>query len=160
MKKKVDDDLYTFSISWRVRFDEIDVQGIVHHSEIVKYLEIARIEYWRHLGIGYGEFRVAGFDFVVAGLECIYLKPLYFDKIIRVKARAEAISRASMTFQYLIYDCENRPAVWARTRLVCVKVGHSRPHPMPLNFPRQVIAFEKPGSIEDRTGISDKDDHN
>ena len=148
MSPKPDADLFSFETSWRTRFTEIDLQGVVHHSEIIKYLEIARIEYWRQTGIGYKELRQAGYEFVVANVECDYLKPLLFDKIIQAKARVCRCSRASMTFEYLIYDDNNKLAVHATTLLVCVKIGEDKPHALPAVYLRRIVDFEKPGSIE------------
>jgi len=56
MRPKINPDLFTFKTDWRVRFCEVDLQGVVHHSEIIKYLEKGRVEYWRELGIGYQDF--------------------------------------------------------------------------------------------------------
>ena len=40
-------------ISIRVRYQETDAQGIVHHANYLNYFEKARIEYLRALGIRY-----------------------------------------------------------------------------------------------------------
>jgi acyl-CoA thioester hydrolase len=152
MNNKPDEALYSFETSWRTRFTEVDIQGIVHHAEIIRYFEIARIEYWRHLGIGYKEFRKIGYEFVVANVECDYIKPLRFDFIIKAKVRACRISRTSITFEYLIIIEDNELAVHGTTMLVCVKTGENRPTPMPEAYLKKVIDFEKPGSIENKAG--------
>jgi acyl-CoA thioester hydrolase len=152
MRQKIDSQPFTFQTSLRARFTEADLQGMIHHSEFVKYLEIARIEYWRQLGIGYREFMEMGLQFVVSKVECSYLKSIYFDEMVTIKARVCRISRTSVTFEYIIFSELNEPAVTASTLLVCVRNGEAKPHPMPAEYLEKLVAFEKPDTIELKTG--------
>lgn len=124
------------------------MQGVVHHSEIIKYLEIGRVEYWRRLGIGYQDFLDSGLQYVVAKVECHYLKPLHFDKTITMLVRVCHLSRTSNTYEYLILDEFEEPAVFGSTVLVCLKSGGSRPHPLPEEYIQKILDFEIAGSVE------------
>ncbi len=139
---------FTFNTDWRVRFSEVDLQGVVHHSEIIKYFEIARVEYWRHLGLSYAEFRNAGYEFVVARVVCDFIKPLHFDEMIRVYVRTSAVSRTGVSLNYLILDNDLTPAVSGNTLLVCVRVGIGKPYKLPDSYLEVVRAFEKAGTVE------------
>ncbi len=142
---------FTFSTDWRVRFSEVDLQGVVHHSEIIKYFEIARIEYWRCLGLNYTEFRTAGYEFVVARIDCDFIRPLHFDEIIRVYVRTSAVSRTSVLIDYLILDDRHQPAVSGNTLMVCVRVGIGKPFKLPASFLETVKRYEKAGTVEIRS---------
>jgi len=148
MRPKINRDLFTFKTSWRVRFYEVDLQGVVHHSQIIKYLEIGRVEYWRQLGIGYQDFLDAGYQYVVARVECDYLKPLTFDKVLTMMVRVAKFSRTSITYEYLIYDDKDDCAIFAQTVLVCLREGGNRPQPLPKDYLRQILNYEIDGSIE------------
>jgi len=148
MRPKINRDLFTFQTSWRVRFYEVDLQGVVHHSQIVKYLEIGRVEYWRQLGIGYQDFLDSGYQYVVAKVECDYLKPLTFDMIITLMVRVAKFSRTSITYEYLIYDDNSDCAIFARTVLVCLREGGNRPQPLPKDYLQQILDFEVDSSVE------------
>ncbi len=126
------------------------MQGVIHHSEIVKYLEIGRVEYWRQLGIGYHEFLSSGLEYVVARLECDYLKPLFFDTMITVMVRVSRVSRTSVTYEYLIYDDNDNCAVYALTLLVCVKSGTIRPYPLPKSYLKKILDYEIEGTVENK----------
>lgn len=152
MRQKIDSTPFTFKTSLRARFTEADLQGMIHHSEFVKYLEIARIEYWRQLGIGYKEFMDNGLQFVVSEVKCNYLKSIYFDEIITIKARVCRITRTSIAFDYLIINDSGEPAVTASTLLVCVRNGEAKPYPMPVDYIEKLKSFEKPSSIEWKAG--------
>jgi acyl-CoA thioester hydrolase len=148
MRPNIKQNLFTFKTGFRTRFYEVDLQGVVHHAEIVRYLEIGRVEYWRSLGIGYQDFLESGLQYVVAGVDCSYLKPLYFDTEITVMVRVSRLFRTSTTYEYLILDNNNDCAVYASTVLVCLKAGGTRPHPLPEAYLNKIIDFEKDGSIE------------
>lgn len=123
-----------FTTSWRVRFDEIDLQGVVHHSQIVTYLEIARLEYWRSLGILYSDLRADGFEFIVHDLHINYLKPILFDEVIEVSVFVKSLSRASFVLGYEIRKEDRRLAVTAEIELVCARLGRARPTAIPEEY--------------------------
>ena len=152
MRPAVNRDLFTFQTQWKTRFYEVDLQGVVHHAEIVRYLEVGRVEYWRQLGIGYQDFLDSGLQYVVAGVNCNYIKPLYFDKLITVMVRVSRISRTSITYEYLIYGEDGECAILASTVLVCLKTGGTKPHPLPKEYLDKILAYEKDDSVENKAG--------
>lgn len=150
MRHRINKELFKFKTRWRTRFSEVDLQGVIHHSEIIKYLEIGRVEYWRQLGIGYHDFLDSGFEYVVAQLECNYLKPLFFDTMITVMVRVSRISRTSVTYEYLIYDDNDDCAIYALTLLVCIKSGTTKPYPLPKSYLKRMLDYEIEGSVENK----------
>ena len=148
---KFDKSLFTFSTTLRTRFYEADMQGIIHHSVIIKYLEVGRVEYWKQLDTGYREFLDMGLQYVVARVECDYLKPLYFDKLVTIMVRTSRISRTTTTYEYLIYDDTGDCTVYAQTVLACLKTGHNRPYPLPREHLDRIINFEIDGTVENKT---------
>lgn len=153
MRPAIRPELFTFRISWRIRFSDVDMQGVVHHSEIVKYLEVGRVEYWRQLGIGYQDFLDSGLQYVVARVECNYFKPLSFDRIVTVYVRVSSISRTSITYEYLVFDDAGDCAVQASTVLVCLRQGKNRPHPLPGEYTRRILDYEVRDSVEKTAGM-------
>jgi acyl-CoA thioester hydrolase len=123
-----------FTTSWRVRFDEIDLQGVVHHPQIVTYLEIARLEFWRSLGLSYAKLRDDGFEFIVHDLHVTYIKPLNFDEIITVKVAVKELKRASFILAYEIFKEAGDLGVTAEIELVCAKNGIAHPVALPPEY--------------------------
>jgi acyl-CoA thioester hydrolase len=70
----MNDKLYRWDAT--VRDYEIDSQGIVNNATYVNYLEQARANYVRSLGIDFDEYEKAGYLFVVAALNIQYRAPL------------------------------------------------------------------------------------
>jgi len=123
-----------FKTSWRVRFDEVDLQGVVHHSQIVTYLEIARLEYWRSLGISYRQMREDGHEFIVYRLNVEYIKPLLFDEIITVAVGVKSLARASFVLGYEIFKEDGALAVTADIELVCARNNIPKPVALPTEY--------------------------
>ncbi len=123
-----------FETSWRVRFNEIDLQGVVHHTQIVTYLEIARVECWRALGISYRQMREDGYEFIVNNVNIEYKKPLVFDEIISISVRLKSIARASFVLEYEIRKESGETAIIAETGLVCSRVGTGKPTALPPDY--------------------------
>jgi acyl-CoA thioester hydrolase len=130
---------HPFKTSWRVRFDEIDMQGVVHHPQIVTYLEIARLEYWRSLGISYNDLRNNGYEFIVHDLHVEYLKPLLFDEIIDVTVATKKLARASFVLGYEIRKENGELAVTAEIELVCARVNIPYPTALPAKYRQKML---------------------
>lgn len=125
---------FPYRTSWRVRFNEVDLQGVVHHTRIVTYLEIARIEYWRALGISYRTMRDEGYEFIINNISVEYKRPLKFDEIIEVAVGVKSIARASFVLGYEIRNESGETAIKAETGLLCSRVGTGKPAALPKKY--------------------------
>ncbi|NTV02734.1 MAG: acyl-CoA thioesterase [Chlorobiaceae bacterium] len=69
-------DRYAFSYEMEVRDYECDMQGIVNNSVYQNYLEHARHQYLKTVGIDFREFTEKGINLVVIRAELDYKYPL------------------------------------------------------------------------------------
>ena len=69
----------------RVRYQETDAQGRVHHSNYINYFEVARVEMLRQSGISYRELEESGVMLVVASVQCNYLRGAKGDDLLTIK---------------------------------------------------------------------------
>lgn len=105
----------------RVRYAETDAQRIVHHANYLVYMEEARTELVRALGVPYKEMEERGFNIVVAGAECSFRAAAVFDDLIRVRTRVERVRSREVSFQFRLEDALNgRLLAQGRTRHVFV----------------------------------------
>lgn len=65
-----------YIITLRVRDYECDLQGIVNNANYQHYLEHARHEYIKTIGINFSKMHDEGTDFVVVRLEMAFKTPL------------------------------------------------------------------------------------
>jgi len=89
---------------FRVRYAETDAMGIVHHSSYIVWLELARSEYCRALGLPYPEISAQGIDFLVTEVAVKYLSPSFFEDEILVRTWVSKVGRVSCRFGYQVYD--------------------------------------------------------
>ncbi len=105
----------------RVRYAETDAQRIVHHANYLVYMEEARTELVRALGVPYKEMEERGFNIVVAGAECSFRAAAVFDDLIRVRTRVERVRSREVSFQFRLEDAlDGRLLAEGRTRHVFV----------------------------------------
>jgi len=66
----------TYSLEFSVRDYECDIQGIVNNANYQHYIEHARHEFIKTLGLNFTELHEQGVDMVVAKLEMAFKTPL------------------------------------------------------------------------------------
>lgn len=68
---------HTFPI--RVYYEDTDLAGLVYYANYLKFIERARSEWVRELGIDQVEMKRDGFVFAVRRVEADYLMPAHYD---------------------------------------------------------------------------------
>ena len=96
---------FRFFHPFRVRYSEIDGQGVVFNAHYLTYFDTTITEFFRHLGFDYqGYIRETGEDFHLVKSLVLYEKPILFDAEIDVGCRVEKIGNTSITFILEIFD--------------------------------------------------------
>ncbi len=70
------------TISIRVRYNETDGQGRVHHAQYLNYFERGRVELLRSRGHSYRDFEASGLMLVVAEMNIKYQGAAQFDDLL------------------------------------------------------------------------------
>lgn len=73
------------SIELRVRYQETDGQGRLHHANYINYFEVGRVELLRASGLSYRELEESGIMLVVGEVSCQYLGPSRYDDLLTVR---------------------------------------------------------------------------
>lgn len=82
----------------RVYYEDTDLAGIVYYANYLKYIERARTEWVRELGIDQIALkRDGGLVFAVRRLEADYLSPAQFDDVLTVETRVMSKTSARLT---------------------------------------------------------------
>jgi acyl-CoA thioester hydrolase len=93
-----------FRFGLRVRYAEVDYQGLVYFAHYATYFDIAIHEFFRSLPYDYTQVRkTTGTDFNIVRSAVEYRRPLRFDEAFEVAVRIGRIGRTSLTFA---------PAIW------------------------------------------------
>jgi acyl-CoA thioester hydrolase len=88
-----------FRFDFRVRYAEVDYQGIVYFAHYATYFDVAIHEFFRSLPYDYTEVRkTTGTDFNIVRSVVEYRRPLRFDEAFQVEVGLGRIGRTSLAF--------------------------------------------------------------
>ena len=104
----------------RVYYEDTDLAGIVYYANYLKFIERARSEWVRTLGIDQGRLRAGqGVVFAVRRIEADYLRPAKFDDELVVETRLVALTGARIVLEQVVVRGPARLFV-AVVTLVCL----------------------------------------
>ncbi len=93
-----------FEIPVRVRYAETDAMGVVHHSSYFIWLELARVEWLKALGIDYKQMEQEGLFLPVVQANLNYKSPTFFDDLLMIKLfPPEKCQNVRFTLTYEIF---------------------------------------------------------
>jgi acyl-CoA thioester hydrolase len=123
----------------RVAFYETDGMGIVHHSNYLRFLELARVAFLGEHDRDYTEYLAEGLHVPVIRIEASYHQPCRFADLIDITCWMQWARNASMGFAYRLE---------VRDRLVCCAVSehaivddHGHPRRIPASMRARVEAW-------------------
>lgn len=94
-------------IDIRVRYAETDKMGYMYYGRYMEYLEMGRTDLIRSLGITYRELEdEMGVGLPVLKLEVKYIRPAYYDDLIKVKTSIQQMPTSRIEFHTEMYKEE------------------------------------------------------
>ena len=121
---------FTYAAPLTVRFSDLDMYGIVNNAVIISYLEFARIEYFKHIGLMTDwmdpKCPVAP---VLADIQCDYVKPIQYDENLLVYVKVEKVGTSSVDVHYLGENDKEEIVFTGRSTMVQIdkKTGKGSP---------------------------------
>lgn len=92
----------------RVRYDECDPMGFVHHSNYLRYFEIARTDLYRASGGSYRDFEAGGLFVVVVRIDCRYRLPARYDDELVIHVKIKEIGEVKILQEYRVMRNEEK----------------------------------------------------
>ncbi|NQW29276.1 MAG: acyl-CoA thioesterase [Ignavibacteria bacterium] len=127
----------------RVRSYDVDRQGIVHNAVYLYWLEAARIEYFRDLGIPIDkQFFVTKHKFVVVKTEIEYYNTAEFDDVYTVYTRVPFVKNSSFGFEHIIRSEDDEVIAIASSVLVHLNPASNVPERIPDSYRSLIKEFE------------------
>ena len=88
----------------RVYYEDTDLAGIVYYANYLKFIERARSEWVRNLGLDQNILRKDhGIVFAVRKVEADYLKSAKFDELLLISKEKQKKTRVRLNFSQEIY---------------------------------------------------------
>jgi acyl-CoA thioester hydrolase len=115
----------------RIYYEDTDAGGVVYHANYITYMERARTEYLRDLGIEQDTLsREHGIIFAVRSVEVHYLAPARFNDLLRVSVSRPVGRGASVNFYQTVCRGDDT-LVTAQVRIVSLDPASLRPRRLP-----------------------------
>ena len=105
-------------IEHRIYYYDTDKMNVVYHGNYLKWLEIARTEFFRDT-LPYSELEETGIMLPVKTLNIEYINSVKYDELIKIKIKLLELSKIKIRFSYEIYD-ENLKNLKAKAETVNV----------------------------------------
>lgn len=118
---------------WRVRvyYEDTDAAGVVYYANYLKFMERARTEWLRALGVEQSTLRAEqDVVFVVRNVSADYIKPARFNDELSVMTRIQQLGLARVRFTQRIL-CVDSLLVNSEIEVVCVNATTFKPVKIP-----------------------------
>jgi acyl-CoA thioester hydrolase len=129
----------------RVRWAEVDLQGVVFNGHYLAYCDVCVTEYWRAIGMTYpAAFLAVGSDLFVRKATLEYHASARYDDELEICGRTARLGTTSLLFTIEMYRRGQTATPLITGELVYVNTDAASKSPLALPdvLRRQVCAFE------------------
>ncbi|MBR9907137.1 MAG: tol-pal system-associated acyl-CoA thioesterase [Gammaproteobacteria bacterium] len=136
----------TFSWPIRVYYEDTDAGGIVYYANYLKFLERARTEWLRSLGIEQDTWLAHRLGFVVRQVQMDLLAPARFNDELMVTVVVEKLGRASVVFsQQVLSGKPGNETIFcqAQIKAACVNLGQAGDAVKAVPMPAEIFEVLK-----------------
>ena len=124
-----------FSWPIRVYWEDTDAGGVVYHAGYLRFMERARSEWMRALGVDQSAFKQAtGLAFMVRDMQIDFLRPALLDDELSVTVEVKERRAASILFTQTITRADGNSLIRAQVRVACVDIQRMRAAPIPTDL--------------------------
>ena len=115
----------------QVYWEDTDAGGVVYHSQYLNFMERARTEFLRSLGLVQTTLRDdLSILFVVRDIQIRFKKPAKFDDVLNVNTQLLKVGRSLLEFEQNIYRGDEH-LIAAKVDVVCIGADSFRPVSIP-----------------------------
>lgn len=117
---------------YEIKYYECDRMGITHHSNYIRIMEEARVDWMDRLGFGFDRMEAEGVVSPVVEVQCRYRKTTTFKDVVEVSVEVAETSPLKIVFSYTMI-C--RGQVVCNARSVHCFLENGRPVSLEKRFP-------------------------
>ncbi|MCX7567570.1 tol-pal system-associated acyl-CoA thioesterase [Sulfitobacter sp. F26169L] len=103
----------------RVYYEDTDMAGIVYYANYLRYIERARSDWVRDVGIDQLAMKDAGVVFAVRRVEADYISPARFDDVLEVRTTLDSLGPARMVMMQEVWR-DDLLIFTAKVLIVCI----------------------------------------
>ena len=95
----------------KVNYYETDKMGITHHSNYIRWMEEARIDFLEQIGFGYDKLEEDGIISPVISVECDYKMSTTFGDNIEIEVAIEEFKGVKLIIKYIMRNIHTNDIV-------------------------------------------------
>ncbi|MFL5410461.1 MAG: acyl-CoA thioesterase [Myxococcales bacterium] len=137
-------DEFTLLHTLRVRWAEVDRQGVVFNANYFLYFDVTITEYWRAIGFDYpdGIVKKFGTDIFAVKAGAEFHASAGYDDVLDIGCRTTRVGRSSLRFRLGVFRGKE-PLTTGELVYVNVDLGTRKSAPWPKELVSAIFAFEK-----------------
>lgn len=133
--------MFEHKIQVRVRYAETDQMGVVYYGNYATYLEVARVEAFRYLGLSYKAMEDMGIMMPVVEYKTKYIRPARYDDLLTIHVKIDRMPSAKIVFLYELYNEEGVLLNIAETTLVFLSKVNGKITSPPEEFSQSIEKY-------------------
>lgn len=91
----------------KAKYYETDQMGIIHHSNYIRWMEEARMEYLDSIGFPMEKIEAEGVVSPVVSVQCEYRKSCYLNETIGISVQVQEFKGVKLILNYRMYEKES-----------------------------------------------------
>ena len=85
-----------------VKYYECDRMGVTHHSNYIRFMEEARVDWLDQLGFGFEKIEAENVFSPVISVTCEYKRPTTFKDVIEIEVNISKMTEMKFDFSYIM----------------------------------------------------------
>ncbi len=111
----------------KVHYYETDKMGITHHSNYIRFMEEARMNYLSETGFSMTRLEAEGIVSPVVSLSCDYRQPTTYDDVIEIEVRLAQYSGVKFCLSYVLRNTRPGAVAAEASSVHCFTDAAGRP---------------------------------
>ena len=119
----------------KIQYYETDKMGITHHSNYIRWMEEARVDFFEQMGYDYSKLETDGVISPVVAIECEYKISTKFEDSVEIEAKIKEFKGVKLIFEYLMKNAKTGEIVAQGMSKHCFINHEGRPIILKKEFP-------------------------
>lgn len=119
----------------KVNYYETDKMGVTHHSNYIRWMEEARIEFLTQIGYPYDKLEEMGIISPVIGIECDYKASTTFSDEVEIDVKIKEFKGVRLVIEYIMINSKTKELVLKGVSKHCFVNKDGKPVILKKSFP-------------------------
>lgn len=119
----------------KVHYYETDKMGVTHHSNYIRWMEEARVDFLDKIGFSYDKLEKDGIISPVIGIECDYKISTRFDDVVSIEIKVEDFNSVKLVIKYIMKNIKTNEIIAIGKTKHCFLNSENKPIILKKVFP-------------------------